>query len=131
MHVFKSRNQYSLNLVKQKTQYIAFSILFNVESKYNEQFLQFWHRRTNYLNFQNLIRLTSMSLNMKFIKISKNIFSLYDFCKINKTKTKFFSFANRERNSNFSSAFCANNTRSNIFFDYQLIINLIDIFFVC
>ena len=40
LHVFKSRNQYSLNLVKQKTQYITFSISFNVESKYNEQFLQ-------------------------------------------------------------------------------------------
>ena len=39
LHVFKSRNQYSLNLIKQKAQYIAFSISFNVESKYNEQFL--------------------------------------------------------------------------------------------
>ena len=90
LYIFKNRNQYSLNLVKQKTQYIAFSISFNVESKYNEQFLQFLYSRTNHLNFQNLIRLTSISSNIKFIKILKNTFSLYDFCKINKTKTKFF-----------------------------------------
>ena len=40
LYIFKNRNQYSLNLIKQKAQYIAFSISFNVESKYNEQFLQ-------------------------------------------------------------------------------------------
>ena len=103
LHVFKSRNQYSLNLIKQKAQYIAFSISFNVESKYNEQFLQFWHRRTSHLNFQNLIRLTSMSSNMKFIKISKNTLSLCDFCKINKTKTK---FSRRSQNLVFEKNEC-------------------------
>ena len=44
-----------------------------------------------------------MSSNMKFIKISKNTLSLCDFCKINKTKTK---FSRRSQNFVFEKNEC-------------------------
>ena len=40
LHSFKSRNQYSFNLIKQKAHYVAYSIVLYSSSKYSEKAMQ-------------------------------------------------------------------------------------------
>ena len=105
LHSFKNKNQYSFNLIKQKTHYVVYSTVLYSNFKYNEKAIQLWYRRTKHLNRSNFIRLQNMIDDVDFINKSKSIFQCEN-CNTEKLKLKFsrrFQNSIYEKNAMFDS----------------------------
>ena len=89
LHFSMCKNQYLVNIVKNKKRYIVNSIDFYSIMKINDDAIALWHRRVDHLNRQNLIRLIDMSKKINFEIVSKHENSLCDFCKQSKMRKKF------------------------------------------
>ena len=66
MHVVKYRDQYKI----QQFQFAA--LIINFATKFNKETLQFWHRRIDYLNIDNLKRLINMTSSIDLIHAIKH-----------------------------------------------------------